>query len=353
MIEVLPEPVLAALFGLGGGVVLGLAARLGRFCTLGAIEDALYGESYARLAVWGVAIGVAILGVQALITFAAFDPGMTIYSANSGNLVGAIFGGLTFGYGMALSGNCGYGALARLGGGDFRALMIVLVMGLGAYVTISGPIAPLRVAVFQDTLGLDPLPSIAGAINTATGMPSLVISSLLAAGFLLPALKILHRDRCLPMALTGTAVGLAVVSGWWGTMWLAREGFDALPVVSHTFAAPVGESLVYLMTSTGNTVSFGVGSVTGVLLGAFAGSVWKGHFRWEACDDPRELKRQILGAFLMGVGAVIATGCSIGQGITGISLLNWASFLAALSILLGAGIGLRHLIFGFRGVAEN
>jgi hypothetical protein len=100
------------------------------------------------------------------------------------------------------------------------------------------------------------------------------------------------------------------------------------------------------MTSTGQTLSFGIGSVAGVWLGAFVGSLIKGHFRWEACEDPRELRRQIFGAAMMGVGAVVALGCSIGQGLSAFSLLAFSAPLTFAAIFVGARFGLTHLIEG-------
>ena len=117
--------------------------------------------------------------------------------------------------------------------------------------------------------------------------------------------------------------------------------------MSHTFSAPLGETMLYLMTSSGGGLSFGVGSVFGVLAGAFCGSLIKGHFRWEACEDPRELKRQILGAVLMGFGAVLAVGCTIGQGISAFSVLSFSAPITFAAIFAGAAIGLRQLITGF------
>ena len=118
-------------------------------------------------------------------------------------------------------------------------------------------------------------------------------------------------------------------------------------MVSHTFSAPIGETMLYAMTSYGNTIGFGTGSVMGVLVGALLGSLIKGHFRWEACDDPRELRRQILGAVLMGMGAVVAVGCSVGQGLSAFSVLSFSAPVTLLSIMAGAAIGLRQLILGF------
>ena len=101
------------------------------------------------------------------------------------------------------------------------------------------------------------------------------------------------------------------------------------------------------MTSSGGGLSFGVGSVLGVLAGALLGSAIKGHFRWEACEDPRELRRQILGAVLMGFGAVLAMGCTIGQGVSAMSVLAYGAPVTFVAILAGAALGLRQLISGF------
>ena len=97
---------------------------------------------------------------------------------------------------------------------------------------------------------------------------------------------------------------------------MAQNGFDALPVVSHSFSAPLGETILWWMIGSAQPISFAVGSVAGVWCGAFIGSLIKGHFRWEACEDPRELRRQIFGAALMGAGAVIALGCTVAQSIS-------------------------------------
>jgi uncharacterized protein len=135
-----------------------------------------------------------------------------------------------------------------------------------------------------------------------------------------------------------------------GTQWVRTESLGAVPVTSFTFAAPLGESILYWMTASGSTVTFGVGSVAGVWLGAFLGSLLRGLFRWEACEDPRELRRQILGAAIMGVGAVLAVGCTVGQGVSAMSLLAYGAPLTLAGIFLGAMLGLRQLIQGFASV---
>jgi hypothetical protein len=346
MLEIMDDTVLAALVGLAGGLVLGLAARLGRFCTLGAIEDLLYQNSSLRMRMWGVAIGTAILGSFGLVAAGWLPETRSLYLGAVWHPAASVLGGLMFGYGMALAGNCGYGALARLGGGDLRSFVIVVVMGLAAYVTLSGPLAWLRVMLFPPLPAASP-PGIAHDLGGWTGLPVPLVG--LAAGALLLALSLASRGflRRPGAALWGAAVGLAVTSGWAGTAWIAQSGFGGLAVGSHSFAAPVGETLIYAMTASGNSLSFGVGSVGGVLAGALLGSILRGQFRWEACEDPRELTRQIGGAALMGCGAVLAVGCTIGQGISAFSLLAWSAPVTFAAIVAGAALGLRQLIVGF------
>lgn len=346
MIADIPEPVLLAIVGLAGGVLLGLAARLGRFCTLGAIEDFLYQNSDLRLRMWGFAIGIAGLGTFALIGIGALDPSQTIYHLAPWSPVFAILGGLMFGYGMSMAGNCGFGALARFGGGDLRAFVIVLVMGISAYAMLSGPLAQVRLAGLTLTEISTQSRSYPQLISHATGLSATSIGLTICA--VITLFSIWSRDalRAPKSLFWAGMVGVAIISGWAGSQWVATVGFSANPVVSHTFTSPLGETLLFIMTSSAGGLSFGVGSVFGVLCGAFAGSLIKGHFRWEACEDPRELKRQVLGAMLMGFGAVLALGCTIGQGISAFSLLTLNAPIVFVSIFLGAAFGLRQLITG-------
>ena len=349
MFEVLSEHHLVALIGLGSGVLLGLAARLGRFCTLGAIEDLLYGGSDLRMRMWGIAIGTAILGSFGLMAAGLFEATSSYYLSIRWMPLASIVGGLAFGYGMALAGNCGYGAIARLGGGDLRSFVIVLVMGVSTYVVLAGPLAPLRAALFpqQEVMSATP-PGIAHQLGRFTNVPAAPIGMVL--GIVLLAGSLASRGLwAKPKQIFWAAmVGLGVVLAWAGTAWVARTGFEGLPVVSHSFAAPLGDSILWWMTGSVRPLSFAVGSVAGVWAGAFLGSLIKGHFRWEACEDPRELRRQILGAALMGGGAVIAMGCTIGQGLSAFSVLAFSAPVTMAAIFAGAALGLRQLIVGFQ-----
>lgn len=349
MPEFLTEEILVVLVGMGGGLLLGLAARLGRFCTMGAIEDLLYGGSDTRMRMWALAIGVAVIGSFALSTTGLLQTETSYYLSIRWMPVASVIGGLMFGYGMALAGNCGYGSIARLGGGDMRAFVIVLVMGVSAYVVLSGPLAPLRVMIFPQADVVNDLPpgfahllgSWSGASVNGIGIGIgllIVIAALASKAFL-------REGKAIFWSIV---VGAAITSGWAGSYWVASTGFADIQVVSHSFSAPVGESLLYFMTASARAPSFAVGSVAGVILGAFIGSLIKGHFRWEACEDPRELRRQIIGAALMGVGAVLALGCTVGQGLSAFSMLAFSAPVTFLAIFAGAALGLRQLIEGFQ-----
>ncbi len=346
MLDVLGEANAAALVGLIGGIALGLAARIGRFCTLGAIEDMLYSSDNRRMRMWGLAIGTAIIGTHIAMAQGLLNGADTAYLDRVWDPVATVVGGLIFGYGMALSGNCGYGALARLGGGDLRSFVIVLVMGLSAYLVMSGPLAHPRVWLFP----------VEDQAVTAQGFSQLAEAwgaSPLLSGFLIGGAVLILSVSSKEMRASpghifwGVVVGLAVTSGWVGTTWIAETGFGNEPIETHTFAAPIGDTIYYAMTASGNELSFSVGSVVGVVIGATLGSWSKGHFRWEACEDPRELRRQMTGAALMGAGAVLAVGCSVGQGISAFSVLAYSAPVTFIAIVAGAAFGLRQLISGF------
>lgn len=341
------DAALVALIGLASGLLLGLAARLGRFCTLGAIEDMLYGGSTLRMRMWILAIGIAIMGSFALAGLGLLDPSRSFYLSISWTPLASILGGLMFGYGMALAGSCGYGMLARLGGGDLRAFVVMLIMGVAAYAVLFGPLAGLRNMAFPQIDVIGTPPGLVHMIAAGTGLSIPMLGIAIGAAVTLAALasrSLLAEPGAIFWSLV---VGLAIILGWAGSFWVATHGFTAMPVVSHSFSAPVGETLIYAMTGSVRAPSFAVGSVAGVALGAVLGSLLKGHFRWEACDDPRELRRQMLGGGLMGAGAVIAMGCTVGQGLSAFSLLAFSAPVTFLAIFAGAALGLRQLITGF------
>lgn len=345
--DAVPIGLLAALVGLAGGIVLGLAARLGDFCTLGALESAVYGKDQTMLRLWGIVVGVAILGTQFAAMAGIVDLGGSFYHSISWNPLASILGGLVFGYGMALAGNCGFGALVRFGGGDLRSLVVVVVMGIFGFIALSGPLAPLRTALFPQPDATGPQ-GIVHDLNSLLGIPAVVTVVVIGLACLAWALAHAPLRRSPRMIGWGIAAGAAVVWCFAGTSYLSDISLGAVSVEGPSFTAPVGRTLVFLMTSTAGGISFSVGAVIGVIGGALIGSSIRGLFRWEACEDPRELGRQVSGAMLMGIGGVVAMGCSVGQGVTASAALAWSGPTTLAAILVGGVIGLRQLIGGFQ-----
>jgi uncharacterized protein len=337
--EQIAPGVLAAAIGLIGGLALGLAARLGNFCTLGALEMAVWGGDQRRLRLWGVVLAFAIAGTWIGAAAGVIDPFGTFYHQIAWNPLASVIGGLLFGYGMALAGNCGFGALVRFGGGDLRSLVVVVVMSIFGFATLAGPLAPLRMALFPqgDAVAPQGLAAIAGAAM-------LPLALLVAAGFLIWALAHAPLRRARAEMVWGAVAGLSVVWCFWGMTWLNDLTLGGVQIEGPSYTVSTGRTLIWLMTSTAGGISFSVGSVMGVLAGALAGSLWRGRFRWEACEDPRELGRQVGGAAMMGIGGAVAMGCSIGQGVTAFATLSWSAPVTLAAIVAGAWLGLRALI---------
>ncbi len=338
---------LASLVGLTAGVMLGLAARLGDFCTLGALEMAAYGGDQRRLRLWGIVLGISIIGTFTAEALGLAAPTQTFYHTITWSPLASVVGGLLFGYGMALAGNCGFGALVRFGGGDLRSLVVVVVIGISAFVTLSGPLAGIRVALFPQTDSSGPQ-GIAYALSAATNVPPLVFALSIGAAAIAWALVHAPTRRDVRKVIWGGFAGLAVVWSFVGTTLISDASLGEIGVEGPSFTAPLGRTIIYFMTSSAGGLSFSVGIVAGVLLGAFLGSLARGLFRWEACEDPRELGRQISGAAIMGIGGTLALGCSVGQGVTGMATLAYSAPVTLAAIAAGGLFGLRQLIRGFQ-----
>ncbi|MCB8823504.1 YeeE/YedE family protein [Microvirga rosea] len=346
MIEGLAPHLIRAGLGFAAGLTLGMIARHGRFCTLGAIEDAVYAGDTKRLRAWGLAIAIAMVGTHLLGTFTDFELSRSIYVSSRFEWAGAVVGGLMFGLGMALVGTCGFGTLLRLGGGDLKALWTFLVIAISAYMAMRGVTGLLRVRLLDPlALNLSPSPSqtIGDLMHLSRAGNRLLVAAI-AVGLLAFVLADRAFRRARKLIVTGSAIGALVIVGWWITGVLGQDPFEQRRVESFTFVAPLGETLIYAMLASGVPLDFSVGSVLGVVGGAFAAARIAGDFRWEAPDDVRETKRHLLGAFLMGTGGVAALGCTIGQGVTGVSTLSVGSILAIISILIGARSGLYWLV---------
>ncbi len=344
--EELAPGTIAAMGGLVAGTGLGFAARWGNFCTLGAVEDVIFGGNFDRFRIWILAIAVAIAGTFLLDQFTSINIADAFYLATPTTLIATLAGGLIFGLGMSLVGTCGFGALARIGGGDLKSVVTFLVMGITAYATLSGAGAYLRIGLFPEpSIPAQPAGFAHMAAQMFFGTPNMWAYGL--AAIMMAAVFYSSRFRKkYKSVIAGILIGLMIVWGWYTTGILAADEFDPYRLESLTFSAPLGESIMYVMTMTGSTLKFGIGATVGVIFGAAVTTIAQGYFRWEACDDARELRRQMMGGVLMGFGGVLALGCTIGQGISAFSTLAFSAPIALIGILCGAWLGLHFLVHG-------
>ncbi|MSP67275.1 MAG: YeeE/YedE family protein [Alphaproteobacteria bacterium] len=351
--------VVAAL-GLLLGLAFGATAQRTNFCTMGAISDIAVIGRWNRFRAWMLAIAVAILGSQGLHLAGLVDLGQSIYLSATLDWAGGIVGGLLFGFGMTLAGGCGNRNLVRLGAGNLKSLVVLLVLGTFAYMTMRGLFAGARMAG-EATLALDLRPAgiaaqglpdlLARATGLAAGVARAGVALLAAAGLLWFCLGSAEFRAARADVASGLILGALVTIGWAITGIVGADPFEPVPVASVTFVAPVGDGLLYLMTFTGATITFGIATVGGVVLGSFLMALATGGFRIEAFTDAADMGRHLTGAALMGAGGVLALGCTIGQGMTGISTLSLGSLIALAAISAGGFLGMRYLAEGSLGAA--
>lgn len=328
--------------GLAIGLAFGIVARGTAFCLLSGLRGWWVTGERARIRAFGLALAVAILASQALDLAGLVDLRASLYARSAFAPALILLGGALFGYGMVLANGCGARALVLLAGGNLRSFVVLACLGVAAYATLSGVIAPLRLAAAARGAVASP-PDLAAALaawGVGEAAARLWLAALLAVPLAALALAGAARRDAGPLA-GGAVVGLLVAAGWAATGVLGADDFEPAPLASLTFVAPVGETIQYAMLATGMRPSFGVAVVAGVFLGALVAALASGTARLEGFSSPRAMLRAMAGGALMGAGGALALGCSVGQGLTGLSTLAPASIVAAAGILAGAWAGLR------------
>jgi uncharacterized protein len=236
---------------------------------------------------------------------------------------GALLGGLLFGVGMVLTGGCGTRMLVLAAGGNLRSVVVFVVFGFVAYATIRGILAPTRAALMAAssvTLAHQTLPLIAGGI---------VLAAALAF--------ILWRPVATRDLIGGALIGALIAAGYLVTGVLGHDDFEPTTVESLNVTRGGGDSLIYLLTWTGSKINFGIAFVAGTLVGAALVALLRRDFKLEGFERPADMLRYAAGGALMGVGGVLALGCTVGNGLTGIASLAPTSFIALPAMVLAAG----------------
>jgi uncharacterized membrane protein YedE/YeeE len=366
-LHALAAKVLLAAFFLS--FAFGAIAQRTHFCTMGALSDAFNMGDTARLRQWALAAGVAIVGFWALAAAGQVDPAKTLYGGNRWIWLSATVGGVLFGFGMVLASGCGSKNLVRIGGGSLKAVIVFLVLGLSAFATLKGITAVVRVATVDRAAIEFAAPALLPVgLATLSGLElrtaGLLAALLLGGGLVLWALA--SRDfRNFDNLLAGFGIGLVIVAAWWVSGHLGylaehpetlEESFLATNsgrAEALSFVAPIAYTLDWLLffSDKSKLLTVGIVSVLGVIAGSAAMALARRDFRWEGFGGTEDVANHLAGGALMGVGGVTAMGCTIGQGLSGLSTLSATSFVAVAAIVGGAWLAFRYQVWRLERMA--
>src|SRR4051812_46976569 len=290
-----PTPANVAVYsGLLIGLAYGAVGLLSGFCLLTSLRGWWANGDSRLIRTYALALGTAIAAAQLLAASGLVDLGKSIYLQPSFSAPLMLLGGMLFGYGMVLSNGCGSRALVLLGRGNLRSLVVVLVLGIAAQMTLKGLIAPARVAALQWTQvapTVISVPALLAKFGLTETFARMLAASAISGGLIMFAFAHTHFLRSKGQIAAGLAVGLLVAAGWFATGYLGADDFNPAPVTSLTFIAPIADSVQYVMLSTGLSLNFGIMMVLGVLAGSFVTALATGRFQLEGYNSPRHMLR--------------------------------------------------------------
>lgn len=347
-------------------VIAGATMARTHFCTMGAVSDWVLMGHLDRLRSWMLAMAVAVGGLLLLeLSAVARLPADTFppYRAPQLAWVRNLVGGLLFGVGMSLGGGCGTKTLVRIGGGSGRALFVAAVIAAVAYAMFSTDLFAILVLSWTEATVVDlasrgfagqHLDALAGgALGLSPDVARAVVGLAVVVALLAFVLASSQFRRNRELVVAGVVVGAAVVAGWFITggphsaAWLSDAAMTDPPpsraqVQTMTVIAPLGDGLRYLMQpSQTHLLNFGIMTVCGVVVGSFLHAVFSRRLRWEGFASWRDLASHLAAGVLMGFGGVMAMGCTVGQGISGVSTLALGSLIALLGIVAGSAATIR------------
>jgi len=229
---------LVPLLGLCLGELLGATVQRTQFCTMGAISDIFFIGDWNRFWAWVLAISTAILGTQTLHMQGLIDLSESIHLTPNLGWAGAILGGLMFGFGMTLGGGCGNKTLVRLGAGNLKSLVVAIVLGIFAYMTLRGLIGLAQVELEAATiidlsafeLETQNIPAFLSLLGLDVELTRIVSICVISGGLFVFCLKnTAFRESKIDMA-AGFIVGLLIVAAWFVTGNIGFDDFELTPI---------------------------------------------------------------------------------------------------------------------------
>ena len=354
----LATQVLWAAFALS--VVFGAIAQRTHFCTMGAVADIVNIGDWTRMRMWLLAIGVAMLGFNAMVAAGWVEAGKSLYAGPRLTWLSALVGGAMFGFGMVLASGCGSKTLVRIGGGNLKSLVVFVMLGIAAFATLRGITAVARVNTVDriaiDLAGGQDLPTLAAAAFGLTKAHAALALGALLGGALIVGTVSRAEGRSADVLLGGLGIGAVVAAMWWvsgrfghvaedpNTLQEAFVATNSQRMESLSFVAPIAYTIDWLLffSDKSKLLTIGIVSTAGVVIGSALWALASRSFRWEGFANAEDTANHLAGGTLMGIGGVTALGCTIGQGLAGVSTLALGSFIALASIIGGAVLALRY-----------
>ena len=297
--ETYTAPQVVVFFALIVGALFGLLAERTKFC----FRRSLVGEDRrAAAGVWLLGLATALIGTQVAVAQGLISFADHRFMSTELPWLAILVGGAMFGAGMVLTRGCVSRLTVLTASGNLRALTVLLIFAVTAHATLKGVLAPLRTSIGSVTLPLE---------NAALPGPALAWTAAIALVAVIFALRSGNRPVTLVLA---ALLGLLVPAAWVGTGYVLYDDFDPIAMQSLSFTAPAADTLFWSIASTSIPAGFGVGLVGGVLAGAALSALASRSFQWVSFTSPRETGRYAAGAVLMGVGGVLAGGCTVGAG---------------------------------------
>jgi len=341
--------------------ILGIIMQKTSFCTLGAVSDGILMEDWSRMRQWCLAIGIAILGVALMSHLGWIDVSKSFYTGNRVLYLSTVIGSTLFGIGMVLASGCGSKTLIRIGGGNLKSIVVFIVLGLVAYMTMRGFLGIMKAnTIDKVSLSLSTNQDLPSILSASFGIAKENLRSILALiiggafiGFAVLKKSFWNTENL----LAGIGVGVGITAIWWVSGHYAhliedpntlQEAFlvtNSGRMESLSFVAPYAFALDWMMFTSDKSkvLTIGIVAVIGMILGSAISSILSKNFRWESFRGVEDTANHLVGAALMGFGGVTAVGCTVGQGLSGLSTLALNSFIAFPGFILGAYIGLQYL----------
>lgn len=318
------------ILGLFIGIAFGVIAQKNQFCFSGSIKDYILTKSTKRGASVIMAMIIAIISTTLMANHFGIDLTQSSYFKSNINYFAIIFGGLLFGAGMMIADGCSSRSLVKYAQGDSNALITLIFIAIFAYATTKGMLYGI----------LNPFINSPFLIELSSNIKNVQMNIFVVLAILIIILLVLVKKvKRIFTLIDGVLIGLLVSVAWFVSGYIGQDSMEReIALSSITFVYPTAKALELFTYYQVNELSFGITIICGVLIGTFLMSFSnkKYSFGCTSNQNINKVKYNMIGGALMGTGGILAIGCTVGQGLSGLSTLAFSSALAIISIFISA-----------------